>query len=320
MARRSKRRDDTLALAEELAQLLDGFRKRFDDCDLRARVQSLVPAFHKLRDVGSSLIPFTDANSARERIIWYLKKYPKLVIDGDELMVISGIGEWARRVRELRVQFGWWIYSGVTLQEMAEDSPEEATLLMSELDIEGTTLRPDQYVLFREDEDRDAAHRWHIINSIRKKKASVQSKLLEYFSANVGKEISGEELRYLANERTEWPRRTRELRTEEGWPIATKMSGRVDLPVGVYVLEENRQAEPHDRKISDPIRVAVLKRDNFSCAVCGWNRSQLAPGDPRRFLELHHKKFHRDKGQNTEENLVTLCNVHHDEVHRKHKE
>ena len=62
------------------------------------------------------------------------------MIDGDELMVVSGIGEWAHRVRELRVQFGWWIYSGVTLQEMAEDSPEEATLLMNELDIEGTTL------------------------------------------------------------------------------------------------------------------------------------------------------------------------------------
>jgi len=51
------------------------------------------------------------------------------VITGDELMVVSGIGEWARRVRELRVEFGWWIYSGVTFQDIAEDQPEDAASL-----------------------------------------------------------------------------------------------------------------------------------------------------------------------------------------------
>lgn len=33
-------------------------------------------------------------------------------------------------------------------------------------------------------------------------------------------------------------------------------------------------------------------------------------------LELHHVRHHRDKGGNTVENLVTLCNMHHDEIHR----
>ena len=77
--------------------------------------------------------------------------------------------------------------------------------------------------------------------------------------------LPAKELSYLANGRTEWARRVRELRTEEGWPIVTKNAGRGDLPVGVYVLEEDRQAYEHDRKIPDDIRVAVLTRDNFSC-------------------------------------------------------
>src|SRR5262245_29191327 len=126
VARRSKPRDDALALAEELAQLVARFPAELEKADLRSRVKSLIPAFHKLRDLGSSLIPATDAASARDRIILYFKKYCRIVLDGDELMVVSGINEWPRRIRELRVQFGWLIYSGVTLREIAEDSPEEA--------------------------------------------------------------------------------------------------------------------------------------------------------------------------------------------------
>jgi hypothetical protein len=43
----------------------------------------------------------------------------------------------------------------------------------------------------------------------------------------------------------------------------------------------------------------------------------LSPDDPRKMLELHHKKHHKDKGENTVDNLETVCNVHHDEIHRK---
>ena len=104
---------------------------------------------------------------------------------------------------------------------------------------------------------------------------------------------------------------------EDGWPIVTRSSGREDLPIGVYMLEENRQSEEHDRAIPDAVRVAVLHRDGFRCVECGWSRADLAPGDPRKMLELHHRQHHKDKGANTAANLVTLCNVHHHEVHRR---
>ena len=318
MARRSQPNDDPESLRQSLVELLTNFAAELKKPDLRAKVVALIPAFHKLRDLGSSLMPKTSGPSALERIIAYLKQYPLTVIAGDELMVVSGIGEWARRVRQLRVQFGWWIYSGVTFKQMAEEEAEDAASLMDLLRVDPFKIRPDQYVLMRSEQDLEAAHRWNTLNQIRKRKVSVTDKILEYFRKNVGKQITGEELKYLANDKKEWARRSRELRTEQGWPIATKSSGRPDLPVGVYVLEQDRQTYEHDRAIPDPVRVAVLQRDGFKCVKCGWNRSMLSPDDPRTMLELHHVKHHKDKGENSIENLETLCNVHHDEIHRQH--
>lgn len=315
MARRPQPNERPERLRAELVELLTDFAAKLENEDLRARVCALVPAFRKLRDLGCSLIPTSDASSARDRILAYLLKYPHQIIDGDELSVISGISEWARRVRELRVEFGWWIYSGYTFADIAtaaETAGDQAELA----GVQAIRIRPDQYILMRTEEDRDAAYRWNVLNDIRGEKASVTEKLLKYLRSNVGKQVTGEELKYLAGDAKEWARRVRELRTEAGWPIVTRNSGREDLAVGVYLLEEDRQAEEHDRRIPDDVRVAVLKRDNFSCVICGWQRSMLSPDDPRKFLELHHITHHKDRGANTVDNLQTLCNVHHDALHR----
>jgi hypothetical protein len=285
---------------------------------LRTRVLALLPVFNSLRDLGSSLISKEDAPNARERILFYFRKYPFTIIAHEEIMVVSGISDYARRLRELRVQLGWWIYSGKTFKQIAaEGEPEEIDALAKILSREPSKIKPDEYVLMRVEEDRDASHRWNLSNTIRKKKIGVKAKILEYMLANVGKVISGEELRYLAKDKKEWPRRTRELRTEDGWPVATKMSGRPDLAVGAYVLEDDRQAEPHDRDIPDIVRVQVLERDHHACTECGWTRDKLAMGDPRKILELHHRTHHVDKGANTAANLKTMCNVCHDDAHRK---
>ena len=122
--RRSRPDNAPEALRQSLVELLTNFAEELRKSDLRAKVIALVPAFHKLRDLGSSLIPREEASSARERITAYFRRYPRTIINGDELMVVSGIAEWARRVRELRVQFGWSIYSGVTFKDMAEEARE----------------------------------------------------------------------------------------------------------------------------------------------------------------------------------------------------
>ena len=101
-----------------------------------------------------------------------------------------------------------------------------------------------------------------------------------------------------------------------GWPIVTRNTGRPDLPIGVYVLEQDRQSPGHDRSIPDPIRRSVLVRDQYRCRECGWTHDLWNPSDPRH-LELHHVRMHVKGGENTADNLVALCTVCHDEVHRK---
>jgi hypothetical protein len=314
MARRSKKSEPE-TLRKQLLALIADFEHKLTDDTLREQVLTLVPANHLLRDLGSSLLNEENCNSARDRILAYLFKYPRVVIHGDELMVVAGISEYARRIRELRVQFGWPVLSGTTLREMLEQ--QEITL--EELQADSVNLlKTDVYALMSTEQDRDAALRWNEANILRRSKISTKDKILAYLRKNVGRPVSGEELRYLANDSKEWARRTRELRTEEGWPIGTKNSGRPELDVGVYLLEEDRQAEVHDRKIPDPVRVAVLERDHHACRNCGWSHARKIANDPRTFLELHHIEHHADGGENTLGNLITLCNVCHDDVHRRH--
>lgn len=312
MARRSKQSIPE-KLRNELLELIIDFEHKLLEESLRDQVKTLVPANHILRDLGSSLVVGDNSNSARDRILSYLAKYPRQIIHGDELMVVAGISEYARRIRELRVEFGWAVLSGKLLKEMIEQ--QEVTL--EELGADSIqSLKTDVYTLINTFQDKEAAHRWNEANELRKSKLSVKDKILLHLRKNVGRAVSGEELRYLANDSKEWARRTRELRTEEGWPVATKNSGRPELPVGSYLLEEDRQAEVHDRKIPDPVRVKVLERDKHSCKMCGWNHEIKKANDPRSFLELHHINHHVHGGDNTVDNLITLCNVCHDDIHR----
>lgn len=311
MARRS-RQSVPEHIRQELVSLLQDFESKLVSDDLREQVLNLIPAYRLINDLGSSLIP-EDIPASRDRILYYLKKYPLTVIDGEELMVVAGISEWARRVRELRVQFGWPIITGVSASDMAKEG---------ELNIEGMDvlhMALDDYMLLSEEPDREAAHRWNVANDIRKEKGiSVKEKLLKFLRSNIGKPVTGEELRYVAKGHTEWARRVRELRTEEGWPVVTKQTGMPELPVGTYVLELDRQAPSHDRTISDSVRGKVLRRDEFNCQECGWSIDEYNRADPR-ILELHHKKHHVKGGENTEENLITLCNICHDLLHAREK-
>ena len=279
----------------------------FSRGDLRQKVLSLVPAWKTMSLLGSALMPREIAKSARGRILYYFRKYPRIIISRDELAIVSGISEWARRVRELRVEFGWSIISGIAARQMqAEDE-----LPISEGYPDCSGMGPDNYIMFDNRQDTEAAHRWNIAKDIRGSAGGSQIKILAYLRQNVGKPVTGEELRYVAKEASEWARRTRELRTEKGWQISTYWNGRPDLPVGQYLLESAGQLPAHDRVIPDDVRRKVLIRDGYACVDCGWDRKQWTTDDPRH-LELHHVKAHVEGGGNQEGNLATLCNVCHD--------
>lgn len=299
---------DTKELLNQFKDLLQNFEVELSVDDLRTKVQALVPVHELLSTIGKSLIPKNIASGARDRLLHYFLMYPRTVLPREELVIVAGIDEWARRIRELRVEMGWAILSGIAAKQMAEQEefPVE--------DIDVNQMGSDDYILIRPEQDRDAAHRWNYARQIRNSDKGVREKILEYLRQNVGREISGDELRYVAKDKTEWARRVRELRTEQGWPVVTRNSGRPDLAVGIYMLEMDRQSPVHDRKIPDPVRRRVLTRDKHTCQKCSWNHDVWNRSDPRH-LELHHIHPHVQGGENTEENLISLCIVCHDEWH-----
>ncbi len=299
MARRRKVTD-----LETLVRSIDDQLCHFDqqrlEWTLRQKVLRLVEIRHKLGDLGVSVAVEhgLSRTNARERIKAYLTENVGVILSGDELAVVSGISEYARRVRELRVEQGFRIFTGASCDENS-----------------GIRLQPDQYLLASLEADADAARRWAIANRIRRSTGGSKQRVLQFLQENVKRTVTTEDLAYVAKSAKEFARRVRELRTEEGYAIATRFTGRPDLGMGEYILlSSERVTQPHDRHIPMKVQRAVYERDANTCKVCGWSMSQWSPSDPR-ILELHHVRAHTERGENVEDNLIVICSRCHDEVH-----
>jgi DNA (cytosine-5)-methyltransferase 1 len=300
-------------LRDRLIEQADQIEPDLNEEEIRESAKALAESKDAIKEIGKALYP--EATSGRERILKYLLSFPRTPISGKELAAVAGIEQYARRIRELRKERGWPVYSGLTMREMMF----EGDLFEPDVPEGVKDMARDDYILLETERDEEAAERWQTANRIRNSGGSVQDRLLKFFRENVGEPITGEELRYVANGAQSWPRRVRELRTEEGWPVRTRNTGRPDLNRGEYILEEDKQDEPHDRNIPDKVRSDVLDRDGHQCRKCGWDygRGKKNPHGPRSKLEVHHARPHIESGENDKDNLVTLCNVCHDEVHRR---
>lgn len=299
MARR--RRSQTVdSLLTDIDAQLEHFAAERAGLSLREKVLLLVEVYRNVRDLGVNTVREhgITTRAARERIRLYFLEYVGVVIAGEELAVVSGILDYPRRIRELRVELGYQLASGA--------SPDPAA---------GVNLKPDEYMLVVPEPDVDAARRWHVANRIRKSPEGSRSRVLQFLQENVGRVVTTEELSYVAKNAKEFARRVRELRTEEGFAISTRFTGRPDLAVGQYVLESiERIAQPHDRHIPQEVQREVYERDSNTCRLCGWNRERQRPDDPR-ILELHHIQQHAHGGQNEPGNLIVICSRCHDDVH-----
>ena len=60
-------------------------------------------------------------------------------------------------------------------------------------------------------------------------RGGARGKLRAHFLANLGRVMDSDELRAVADNQSEWARRVRELRTEEGYQILTAGSGQEGL-------------------------------------------------------------------------------------------
>jgi hypothetical protein len=106
------------------------------------------------------------------------------------------------------------------------------------------------------------------MNNNAPKRVGAKTKLREYILNNLGKVMSSNELRAVADGKSEWARRVRELRTEEGYQILTHRD-RSDLKPGQYLLLDPVPIPAFERDISKEVRAFVLDRNGFTCQMCG---------------------------------------------------
>ncbi len=144
------------------------------------------------------------------------------------------------------------------------------------------------------------------------KKASTgaRAKLRKYLLANTGRVIGSDELRKASGNISEWARRIRELRTEEGYQILTH-NDRNDLKPGEYLLEDKKPQPAFARAISKETRSLVLDRNGFTCQMCGAVAGEPHPYDPGRKARLHigHVIDKSMGGTDDLGNLRAICSV-----------
>jgi biotin operon repressor len=233
-------------------------------------------------------------DSAKRRILDYLLKRVGREVTGEELAEASGIYEWARRIRELRVEDGY---------EIREVGASTYRLESSEPDIQRAEI-------------------WKRANVIRRQSGSGLQRIAAFLDASVGEVVTREQIDYVGKI-AEGSRRVRELRDEHGLPI----DSHVDDPAlgpGEYRLTSNDPADlrdPLQRLYPEGLRQRVFERDDYTCQICGRNRAKAeAAGDSRFYLEVHHIVAVADEvadlpnsQRNAIENLTTLCHTDHRE-------
>ncbi len=141
-------------------------------------------------------------------------------------------------------------------------------------------------------------------------RGGARGKLRAYFLANIGRVMESGELRTVAGNQSEWARRVRELRTEEGYLILTH-NDRSDLKPGEYLLETPHPQPAFSRAISKETRAYVLDRNGFTCQMCGAVAGEPHPYDPSRKTRLHigHVIDKSKGGGDDPSNLRAICSI-----------
>ena len=141
-------------------------------------------------------------------------------------------------------------------------------------------------------------------------RGGARGKLRAHFLANIGRVMDSDELREVAGNQSEWGRRVRELRTEEGYQILTH-NDRSDLKPGQYLLEDPKPQPAFERAISKETRAFVLDRNGFTCQMCGAVAGEPHPYDPTRKTRLHigHIIDKSKGGSDDPSNLRAICSV-----------
>ncbi|MFM7460077.1 MAG: HNH endonuclease [Burkholderiales bacterium] len=137
-----------------------------------------------------------------------------------------------------------------------------------------------------------------------------RAKLRAHFLANIGRVMDSKELAEVSGGISEWARRVRELRTEEGYQILTN-NDRANLKPGEHLLESKKPLPAFSRAISKETRSLVLDRNGFTCQMCGAVAGEPHPYDEGRKTRLHlgHVIDKSMGGTDDLANLRAICSV-----------
>ncbi|MXV91065.1 MAG: HNH endonuclease [Acidimicrobiia bacterium] len=146
------------------------------------------------------------------------------------------------------------------------------------------------------------------------KKPSAKERIRDFLRAHVGEIVTKDQIRdAVGPEITEWARRVRELRNEEGWEILTHHDD-AELKPGEYKLA----TEPPDlevyrftKPVSARMRAQVLERDGYTCQHCGVGAGDPDENNPGRNVRLHigHIRHRSQGGKDELDNLRALCST-----------
>ena len=140
------------------------------------------------------------------------------------------------------------------------------------------------------------------------RRESIKSILKAIFLANKGKVLTSAQLQAaIGPDRTEWARRVREIRRDEGWPIDSDKDTD-DLKPGEYRLAGDPPKHPYRfRGISQAQRARILERNGYTCQACGAGlEDRTSAGRQVKLVIDHHEAFVHG-GPEDDRNLRVLC-------------
>jgi hypothetical protein len=198
---------------------------------------------------------------ARNRILAHLIKHRGEWVGSDELAAVSGIGEWARRVRELRGELGYEIEEGGGRYRLTSEEPDTAR--------------------------RD---RFKTVTNLRNADGSAAERVQALLETLVGQAVTAEELNRVAHGK-DGVGVARQVRSRELLPIETSADA-PDLNPGDHRLVSMREVDrlhPSQSLFPEDLRKQVFSRDRYTCRSCRLGRlSSKMPRDQVFYLVVRH--------------------------------
>lgn len=139
-------------------------------------------------------------------------------------------------------------------------------------------------------------------------KLSAKAKIKEFLLQNIGRKLSGKQIQAAAGDVTEWARRVREIRQDEGWPIVTDKDDSRLRP-GEYMLTGKPPKDyTFEPGLSQRVRAEVLERNGYTCRMCGLEAGETDPETGRRVvMHIGHIVDRAHGGAVSPDNLRALC-------------